>query len=491
MMHNKLISIFILSLLVLGSMAAKTVVEPKRTHLLRLKVGEKDQSELRAMKIKFATGVIDSLAMVVVTKTERALLKERGYTFDDVMHSDTEIDLYKRALYGKSMRIDPVYHTYEEILDELAELKKRYPSLLNMKKIGVSSQEQRDIHAVKISDNASREEDEPAILFSGSIHGDEIAGTEICMTLINHLLSHYKEDDAVRSWVNDYEIWFIPVINVEGHYVVTHNIDPRWRKNLRDNNGNGVLYEPEDGIDLNRNFDFNWAHGGSSDSNSVRYRGEYPFSESECAAVRDLVIDQKFVLSVTYHSQGEVIFYPWSWRDRKAPDDALLTRIAEGLAGSIRTMKGDTTYQAYYGAGTVGQTYPWMYGAQGTFDFIVETGKGRHVFPKEAVLNIVESNLQGAFYMLDQMKGPGLTGHVRDADTGQPLVAEVWFPDIDTEDVEKRTSDPTHGRYYRLLKPGMYRVMFMKEGYARKVMKNVKVDEDGWHTLDMTLKKNK
>jgi len=481
------ILVFFIVLIIFNYSSVKA--EPKRTDLIQLKLNEKQFHDLRAMKIEFATGLLDSIALAVVSPAELALLKERDYHFKIIMHSEEEVELFKRALYGESMILNPIYHTYDEVLSELKQLVKQYPQLILTKKMGQTTQEKRDIWAVKISDNVTQEEDEPAILFSGAIHADELAGVEICMTLIQHLLQNYQRDQKVTSWINQNEIWFIPMINVDGHYVVTHNIDPRWRKNTRDTNGNGVLYEKDEGIDLNRNFDFNWAHGGSPDSSNTRYRGELPFSESECVAVRELALAQKFLIAVTYHSQGEVVFYPWIWRGRPAPDDKLLTAMANGLASTIHTLKGDTCYAAHYGAGTVGQTYPWLYGHVGTFDFLVETGKGRHIFPEKELKQIIGSNLPGAFYMLDQMNGPGLTGHVYAAETSEPLRAVVWFPEIDTEDIARRTTDSKYGRYFRILAPGQYRVIFMKEGYQPQLFKHVEVGSDGWTKLDVWLKK--
>ncbi|OQX85614.1 hypothetical protein B6D60_07550 [candidate division KSB1 bacterium 4484_87] len=482
---------FIFVLLILfgwQSLSMTQSLQPKRTTLIEISLDEKEQKDLEAMKIKFVTGLIEGKALLITSKNELKVLEERGYKFKKIMSSKNEIDLYRRALYGKSMRLDPVYHTYKEIIDELNNLKSQYAEFVKLHQIGVTSQLKQPIWAVKISDNASEEEDEPAILFSGCIHSDELIGTEICMSLIHYLMTHYNSDLRVKKWVNENEIWFIPVINVDGHGVVTKGIDPRWRKNLRDNNQNGVLYEKEDGIDLNRNFDFNWAHGGSSDPKSERYRGERPFSESECLAVRDLALEQKFVLSVTYHSQGEVIYYPWDWRGRKAPDDKLLTKIAHGLASSITTMDGDTTYVPFYGAGTVGQTYPWLYGVVGTFDFIVETGKGRHIFPAEDLKKIVAANLAGAFFMLDQMAGPGVKVKIVDARTGAPVSAEVWFPGIETEDIHRRYSDSKHGTLYRRLNPGNYRLIVRKDGYESVVLKNVTVGETSWTEVDIKLK---
>ncbi|HNT67058.1 MAG TPA: M14 family zinc carboxypeptidase [bacterium] len=481
--------IFLLSLIVsmAFSWAGAQTETSKRTHLVSLKLDRKQIRDIASWKIRFVGGSESDSTLALVTPAEMGLLQERGYDFEEIMQSDDELTLIKRAIYGPSLQISGVYHTYDEIKAELKELQRRYPGRIRVLPIGRTSQEGRDILAVKISERVDREEDEPAILFSGAIHADELAGTEICMTLIHRLLEQADSDAAVQRWLDQSAIWFIPVINVDGHRIVTESIDPRWRKNTRDVNGNGVL-DAGDGIDLNRNFDFNWAHGGSEDSLSGRYRGEFPFSEAECRAVRDLAIAQKFVLSVTYHSQGQVIYYPWDWRGHKAPDDAVLTRLAQGLAGSICTLKGDTTYKAEYGAGTVGQTYPWLYGRLGTLDFVVETGRGRHIFSDSDLQKIIDCNLPGAYYMLDQLlAGPGLTGQVLDAKTGKPIAADIVFPNLDNEQIDRRRADSRYGRFYRFLPPGSHRMLVSAPGYQPLVVKNAQVSESGWTGFDVRL----
>ena len=71
--------------------------------------------------------------------------------------------------------------------------------------------------------------------------------------------------------------------------------------------------EDIDGVDLNRNYDFNWIFGddlhaldgGCSGNPSYishydYYRGEYPFSEKENQAIRDFKIEKKFLVSFFY-----------------------------------------------------------------------------------------------------------------------------------------------------------------------------------------------
>jgi hypothetical protein len=468
---------------------------PKRTLLLELKnlPPEKEKGLMLFDDYQHSAVVsnVRGTVMLLATKAEAEVLRERGFQFIVLMEDTNQLNLYKRALYGETMKVPAVYHTYERIIEEVDALAKQYPKIIKKILIGQTSQEKRNLYAVKISNDVGKEQDKPAILFDGCHHADELMGAEICMAIIHSAcgIEGYNKDAQVTEWVNRYEIFVVPVVNLDGHTVVTHGIDPRWRKNTRDTNGNGVLYEYPEGVDVNRNYDFNWAHGGADNPTSERYRGPYPFSESENRAMRSLAEAQKFVLSISYHSQGEVIYYPWTWQGRKAPDDKLLAEIANALASRITTMKGDTCYKAEYGAGTVGQSYPWLYGTYGTFDFVVETGKGSHVFPENEVAGIVKSNLEGSRYLLNRGKGPGLTGHITDAATGKPLEAIVWFPTIETEDVHRRTSEPQFGRYWRLLSPGKYYLVVMKEGYQTKVLKDVEVKAGGWTTVDIKLVK--
>jgi len=464
----------------------------KRTLLLQLDNIPPDQIDKgllmfdvyrRDAVVSYVRGTV----MLLATRAEAEVLKERGFQFTVVMEDTNQLNLYKRAIYGETMRMPVIYHTYERIIEEVEALTRKDPKIIKKILIGKTSQEQRDIYAVKISNNVEQEQDKPRIMFDGCHHADEVMGAEICMAIIHDLVEKYNKDPKVTDWLNTYEIFVVPVVNVDGHHVVTHSVDPRWRKNTHDTNANGVLYEYPEGVDINRNYDFNWGHGGSDDPMSERYRGPFPFSESENRAMRSLADAERFLLSISYHSAGEVIYFPWDWHGRKAPDDKLLTEIANGLASSIKTMIGDTCYKAEYGAGTVGQTYPWLYGRYGTFDFVVETGKGTHIFADSDAVGIAKSNLEGAWYILDRGRGPGLTGHVIDGKTGKPLQATVWLPTIETEDVNRRTTEPTFGRYCRLLAPGKYYLLVQKDGYETRVFKDVEVKPEGWTTLDIAM----
>jgi len=459
----------------------------KRTQLLFLEnTNDAVRSTIQSLGIEVISWVRDDL-WIIATSAEQALLFERGYRPLEVMRSDDELTLYKRAMYGESMRLSESYHTYDEILQTIDSLVQRYPDRIAKEAIGLTQQGKRPIYAVKISNQVAKSLDRPVVYFTSAIHARELANPEITLALMKKLVVDYPTDPQVKRWLETFEIYIVPVINVDGHYLVTQNVDPRWRKNARDATDDWKSARYPLGIDLNRNYDFNFAGGGSDDPNSERYRGEYPFSEAEVLAVKSLVERIRPVMSINYHSQGEVIFYPWDWNGLKAPDDNLLTQIARGIADQIPRMDGKGPYAIAYGAARVGQSYPWLYGRYGTFDFIVETGRGAHVFPYEEIPGIVQANLKGAYYLLDRAMGPGLSVKVVDARSNKPLEAEVWIPSIESEELDRRKTKPGSGRYFRPLAPGAYTLVIQKPGYVTQVLKQVSVGPGEWTPLEIRL----
>ena len=87
-------------------------------------------------------------------------------------------------------------------------------------------------------------------------------------------LDGYGTDPRITAIVDTTELWFIPVANPDG-YDFTFEGERLWRKNLRDNNGDGQI-TPGDGVDLNRNFPTRWGYdneGSSPNPGSETYRG--------------------------------------------------------------------------------------------------------------------------------------------------------------------------------------------------------------------------
>ena len=64
------------------------------------------------------------------------------------------------------------YYTYDEIVERLNDIQNTFPDLTNLVPIGITL-EGRDIWAIKLSDNADSDEDEPEVLYTGLHHARE------------------------------------------------------------------------------------------------------------------------------------------------------------------------------------------------------------------------------------------------------------------------------------------------------------------------------
>jgi carboxypeptidase T len=387
--------------------------------------------------------------------------------------------------------IDARYHTLDEIAIELDTLAAAYPDIMRCDTIGYSSTENLPIFAAKISDNVLQNEDEPELLYIGCHHAEEILGIEICMYMINDLLTKYGSDSAVTYWVNNREIWFVPLFNPEGHGVVMSGMDTTWRKNKRDNNNNGIFELAYDGVDLNRNYAFYFEYGGGDDPTQEYYRGPGPFSETETQAMSEFCFAHNFTFAITYHSArtglGEVVYFPWLSSIIDAPDFFAVRTIAITLSQIIINDQGGGHYTAIAGAGVDGRARNWLYGVCGIFTYCIEVSTTT-IQPGWMVDDICQRNLVGAYYLLERLDRGGITGHVHDAETGEPMSAEVIVHDMYSPLLPPRMSDPLHGRFLRMLDPGSYTIEVRTQDYESQFFENIVVS-DTLIELDAHLKR--
>jgi murein tripeptide amidase MpaA len=252
--------------------------------------------QFKGLNLTLATHRITDHAQCFVIPEQLKLLQEMGLEFEVLVPPEK----MKEYLFGKDGIIDPEYHTYWETVVELDSLADLFPNITRLDSIGQSTRFGYTIWCLKISDNPDQDEDEPKAMFNGMHHGSEALGNEVCLGLIKYLLTNYETDPQVTNWVDNIQIYIIPIVNPEG-YVITADSSWYWRKNCRDNNENGIL-DGDDGVDLNRNYDFYWEQGGSGNPDWPNYRGPYPFSELETRALRDLGLEERFVFSISYHT---------------------------------------------------------------------------------------------------------------------------------------------------------------------------------------------
>jgi hypothetical protein len=280
-----------------------------------------------------------------------------------IRSTDAVVEVVERTELAAVAALDEnlgLYHTYAEMETMLDSLAAANPSLCTIDTMGASI-EGRVIRALKISDNAAADEDEPEVLIMGNHHAREIMSVEIPLLFAKYLLANYGTDTLVTRLVDTREIWIAPMINPDGHvYVELNHSTPWyswWRKNRRDN-GDGSY-----GVDVNRNYSYKWGYdnvGSSPTPSSEVYRGSAAFSEPETRAVRDFCATRHFTLALSYHSYGELILYPWGYASLYTGEHWLFSALGDSLARGNNYFAGNTAMGAIYI--TNGGSDDWFYG---------------------------------------------------------------------------------------------------------------------------------
>ncbi|MBC8374639.1 MAG: T9SS type A sorting domain-containing protein [FCB group bacterium] len=413
--------------------------------------------------------------------------------------------------------IDSRYHTYEEIVAYMDSIQQipAYNAILDVREIGRSNNEDLPIYAIKLSDNPTLDEDEPALLFLGQCHAEEILGVEITMGLVDSLLHGFDAMNShVASILQNLEVWVVPSYNPEGLRVVHDGIDVTYRKNKTDNNGNGIFDYVEgigydiDGVDFNRNYDFNWIFGDAYEVDDYDYyRGPSAFSESETRAIADLARQEKFLLSVAYHSARsgtpEIIYYSWEWEETKFPPDInIMSSLATTLSERVINESRDGNYAVTPGKTQRGNAHDWFYTQTGAIQFLVEVGTNNLQPNADIIDDTVDRNLDGLFFLMDRAYGRSpeskaqITGIVRDASDGFALEgAQIQLARLNVNGsmtpleglmMQPRVTDG-FGRYRRLVNQGTYRVIASAPGFEADTIAAILTSESYATILDFSL----
>ncbi|MET7532140.1 M14 family metallopeptidase [Streptomyces goshikiensis] len=231
---------------------------------------------------------------------------------------------------------DGVFRPYSGkggLQEEILRTAQENPGLTKVVSIGKTVQG-KDILALKVTKNAkkTRDGEKPSVLYMSNQHAREWITPEMTRRLMHHTLDNYGKDQRVTRLVDSTELWFLISANPDG-YDYTHAPDGErlWRKNLRDNNGDGKITSG-DGVDLNRNFAYKWGYdneGSSPTPASETYRGTKASSEPETTALDAFEKRIGFTYAINYHSASELLLYGVGWQvATPTPDDAAYKALA-------------------------------------------------------------------------------------------------------------------------------------------------------------------
>jgi murein tripeptide amidase MpaA len=279
------------------------------------------------------------------------------------------------------------------IRDELYTVAQKYSGFVKLVVLGKTIQG-REIIALKVTQSArgTRDGARPAVLYMSNQHAREWISVEVNRRLLRWILEQRRlEVPEIVNLLKTTELWFIISANPDG-YQYTFDHERLWRKNLRDNNGDGQV-SGGDGVDPNRNYNEHWNYdneGSSSIQSSDTYRGPSAASEVETQAAQGLIDQIKPKLLVNFHSFGPYILYPQGWQiatpDADNPIYAALagTDANPGIPGFDPGISSDELYV------TNGETTDYADIHAGALAFTPELGEGvagsGFVFPDDEAL---------------------------------------------------------------------------------------------------------
>lgn len=246
----------------------------------------------------------------------------------------TEHTLSAKALKRVAAAGDGVFRPYSGgsgLQKEILATAQANPGLTKVVSIGKTVRGQ-DILALKLTKGAKKAKDgsRPATLYMSNQHAREWITPEMTRRLMHHYLDGYGKDPRITRIVDTTELWFVLSANPDGYdYTFTGERD--WRKNLRDNNGDGAI-APGDGVDLNRNFRYKWGYdneGSSPDPGDETFRGTAPASEPETRALDAFQKRIGFQYGINYHSAAQLLLYGVGWQvATDTPDDIVYKALA-------------------------------------------------------------------------------------------------------------------------------------------------------------------
>jgi hypothetical protein len=223
----------------------------------------------------------------------------------------------------------------------------------------------RPIWGLRLGRQVEGPDERPVVFFNALTHAREPMGMQALFRFADDLLTRYDTDDFARYLLDERVIHLCPVVNPDG-YARNQAVYPDggglWRKNARDNDGDGVWFETGDGVDLNRNFGFAWGYddvGSSPNPANETYRGPSAFSEPESAALRDLITALVPATGISFHTYGGYFLHPWGYIVPAPPDSAAFDEWDDEATLGSAYLAGPGSRALYP---TNGDFNDWTYG---------------------------------------------------------------------------------------------------------------------------------
>lgn len=188
------------------------------------------------------------IAVLIFGCTSQAFAKKVSINFDDY-HGYTATVKYLKDVakanpnitelieIGKSNMGRPIYVLVVSNMKTGTTID-AHVELRNMRKEGAQNVEPMKNHQGK-----------PGHWICGSTHGNEFTGTEVCLYIIDKLVSGYGSEKDITEMVDKIAFYICPIVNPDGVYnSIEQNIPHRQNSMMEDDDGDGKINEdgPDD-----------------------------------------------------------------------------------------------------------------------------------------------------------------------------------------------------------------------------------------------------
>ncbi|OON87022.1 hypothetical protein BXO88_05640 [Oribacterium sp. C9] len=233
--------------------------------------------------------------------------------------------------YGETLPLPAGYHfnnvatyTYENMVSDLSVLKANYPGMM-LDSIATTADNRALYHVVVGNPMAKHK-----VLVHAGIHAREYITCQVVMREIASLLEMQKQGTVysgcnVADLLQNTCIHFVPMVDPDGITLVQGGVEALQTDGAKmsvmsiaqmdgaQDMGNYVRTWKNNinGVNLNRNFDANWEETASKvdHPSSMNYKGSAAESEVESKALADLTRAIMPNRTISYHTQGRVIYW--------------------------------------------------------------------------------------------------------------------------------------------------------------------------------------
>lgn len=353
------------------------------------------------------------------------------------------------------------YPTYPAYIAMMQQFAIDYPTLCTYYDLGTLPSG-RKIVILKISDNPGMNENEPAFLYTSTMHGDEATGYPMMLSLIDHLLSNYGTNARITNMVNSIEIWINPLANPDGAYAGG------------DATISGAIRFNANGADLNRNY---------PDPQDGLHPDGLAF-QPETEIFMGFADSLDFVMSANFHGGAEVANYPWDTWNLNHADENWWSNQCQRYADSCQLYGSPGYFNDLYSGTIPGVTngFDWYEVNGGRQDymqwwhqckeFTVELSAIK-LIPDAQLVDHFNYNLPSLLnYMEESLHG--IRGIITNQCTGQPIRAKVFISGHDYDSSHVYSSADV-GNYHRPIFVGTYNVTYSALGFASQTISGINI----------------